>query len=56
MGDTLFFAGDTTVATEGVGSIAGAFASGERVAGEVALSLNLELQAPDANQPILDLL
>ncbi|MEL7043833.1 MAG: FAD-dependent oxidoreductase, partial [Pseudomonadota bacterium] len=54
--DTLFFAGDCTDVTAPRADIASAYASGERVAQEVAYSLNLEIQAQDPNEPILELL
>ncbi|MEM9313608.1 MAG: FAD-dependent oxidoreductase [Pseudomonadota bacterium] len=54
--DTLFFAGDCTDVTAPSADIASAYASGERVAQEVAYSLNLEIQGQDPNEPILELL
>ncbi|GEM_PF-5113769 len=53
---TLFFAGDATAERSRVGTLRGAYDSGERVAREVALSLDAELLAPDANEPIMELL
>ncbi len=54
--DTLFFAGDCTDVSAPRADIASAYASGERVAREVAHSLNLEISAQDPNEPILELL
>ena len=51
--DTLFFAGDATEALESVPDLATAYASGERVADEVARSLDLAGDGPDVEAPIL---
>jgi len=40
-GDTIFFAGEATAEPELVGTVHGAYASGERVGKEVATSLGL---------------
>ncbi|GAB5414451.1 MAG: hypothetical protein Cons2KO_20540 [Congregibacter sp.] len=54
-GNTLFFAGDSTCDPADVGTVHGAYASGQRAAREVALSLDVAFSAPDANEPILEL-
>lgn len=54
-GNTLFFAGDSTCDPRDVGTVHGAYASGERAAREVALSLDVAFSASDANEPILEL-
>ncbi|WOJ95957.1 FAD-dependent oxidoreductase [Congregibacter brevis] len=56
MGDTVFFAGEATADPADVGTVHGAYDSGERAAREVALSLNLESSLADPNEPILELL
>ncbi|WP_439101452.1 FAD-dependent oxidoreductase, partial [Congregibacter sp.] len=56
LGGTVFFAGEATADPADVGTVHGAFDSGERAAREVALSLNLELELADPNEPILELL
>jgi len=54
--DTLFFAGDATDATAATPDLASAYASGERVAGEVARSLDLQAEVSEEDAPILELL
>ena len=56
MNDTLFFAGEATADPALVGSVRGAFESGERAGREVARSLGLGDNADDPNEPILELL
>ncbi|EAQ99217.2 putative NAD/FAD-dependent oxidoreductase [Congregibacter litoralis KT71] len=56
LGGTVFFAGEATADPADVGTVHGAYDSGERAAREVALSLNLELELADPNEPILELL
>jgi monoamine oxidase len=51
---TLYFAGDCTEVNAGRADLASAYASGERVAREVALSLDIEIGSGD--EPILELL
>lgn len=53
MGETVFFAGDAAADAAAVGTVAGAFDSGERAAREVALSLNLDV---DEAEPLFELL
>ena len=53
-GDTLFFAGEATAEPELVGTVHGAYASGERVAREVAASLGVG--AADEAEPLFELL
>jgi monoamine oxidase len=52
--DTLFFAGEATADPQAVGTVHGAYESGERVAREVAVSLDIELSGQE--DPILELL
>lgn len=54
--DTLFFAGDATEVTASAPDLATAYASGERVAGEVARSLDLQGGVPEQEAPILELI
>jgi monoamine oxidase len=56
MGQTLFFAGEATADPEAVGTVHGAYDSGERAAREVALSLNIESALEDPNAPVFELL
>lgn len=56
MGGTLFFAGEATADPQAVGTVHGAYDSGERAAREVALSLNIESELGDPNEPIFELL
>jgi len=56
MGGTLFFAGEATADPASVGTVHGAYDSGERAAREVALSLNIESELGDPNEPVLELL
>ncbi|WOJ94048.1 FAD-dependent oxidoreductase [Congregibacter variabilis] len=56
MGETLFFAGEATADPETVGTVHGAYNSGERAAREVALSLNIESGLGDPNEPVFELL
>lgn len=53
VGDTIFFAGDTTAATGSGFGLADAFASGERVAAEVARSLAMDV-VEDPDEPIIE--
>jgi monoamine oxidase len=52
---TLYFAGDCTQVSAEQADLASAYASGERAAREVALSLSIELDAGDEEAPILEL-
>ena len=52
LGDTIFFAGDTTASTGGGFGLGDAFASGERVAREVAESLATDV-VEDPDEPII---
>jgi monoamine oxidase len=54
--DTVFFAGDATEATASTANLATAYASGERVAGEVARSLDLQADVSEEEAPILKLI
>ena len=53
---TLFFAGDATALSDADRGLADAYASGERVAREVARSLDPEAPPEDDEAPILELL
>ncbi|WP_414981235.1 flavin monoamine oxidase family protein [Congregibacter sp.] len=56
MGNTVFFAGEATADPAAVGTVHGAYDSGERAAREVALSLNIESELDFPNEPVLELL
>jgi len=53
---TLYFAGDCTEVTAEQANLASAYASGERAAREVALSLGIEIDAGDESATILEFL
>lgn len=53
---TLYFAGEATADPSEVGTVHGAYASGQRAAREVAASFGLEDAALDANEPVFELL